>query len=850
MEQAFDEAASDLERLSQDHAGEMNKMEQALAGATSEEEQNQMREEARRHAQAIRDAVRSLPAVGMGSDSWTSKGAAARELAEQTAQSLEQGRPEEASQSGRSAMGSLDDAKRLLQSGGAFEDPSGQGEQRVDDARRKLESESRWMAEELKQLRRRAAERARDQLEHGGDEEGQLADRARELGQKGRDKGSLPQQAIESIEDAERAARQAADALEAGRRRQGPGAPARSAARPRGRARAAPGRRRRRRLAAVRRRRGQALAAPATSTSRTTTRAPRSSGGASFVGSGSPRAGRCATPCSATRRACSDDGAHGSRQVGAARAARVALVLAAWRRSRSARPLRRKRRGTPRTVPPGSSPGSTTTSPAACWRRPTRTTRASLLERARLAIYELDCDGAAAILARPEVQHAEGGEELADIAHGCQRVTAALAVDRDEARGIEVRWQDEHDRALAPLLFDTVVAARDALTRDLDVDWPKPTRVVVVRDLLSLSAMTGLPYESAQTTGTVAVAKWGRVTLLSPRASHHGYPWRDTVAHELTHLAVTRASRDRAPLWLQEGVAKREEIRWREPGPFDDRPPPEAVVQRGMELGLGVPLDKLGPSIAMLPSADAAMIAFAEVTSFVRFYADSQPDSGPGGALATLFGELRDGKDPDLALLAASGADLKAWDARWRAYLATRPPVALPALLGLGGAHQPPREIDALRDLRDRSRLAQLLMARGHAPEALQELDRIELARAPVSNEGWDRAMGDPSIRWLRGRALEEVGRRQEAEPLMADPIAGSLLVWSMVGDAGPLGPREGRRRRGVVVVRRSRGGRSLRSRRGVRDPRAARARACVRARARVERPVVRCGARGRRASV
>jgi hypothetical protein len=216
VEQAFDEAANDLERLSSDHAGEMNKMEQALAGATSDEELNQMREEAKRHAEAIRDAVRSLPAVGMGSDSWTSKGAAARELAEQTARSLEQGRAEEASQSGRSAMGALDDAKRLLQGAGAFDDPSGQGEKRVDDARRKLDSESKWIAEELRELRKRAAQRARDQLERGGDEEGQLADRARDLGQKSRDKGSLPQQAIESIEDAERAARQAADALKQG----------------------------------------------------------------------------------------------------------------------------------------------------------------------------------------------------------------------------------------------------------------------------------------------------------------------------------------------------------------------------------------------------------------------------------------------------------------------------------------------------------------------------------------------------------------------------------------------------------------------------------------------------------
>jgi hypothetical protein len=388
------------------------------------------------------------------------------------------------------------------------------------------------------------------------------------------------------------------------------------------------------------------------------------------------------------------------------------------------------------------------------------------LERARLAIYELDCDGAAAILARPEVQKLEQGDLLADIARGCQRVTASLATDKDEARAIEVRWQDEHDRALAPLLFDTIAAARDALTRDLGVDWPRPTRVVVVRDLLSLSAMTGLPYKSAQTTGTVAVAKWGRVTLLSPRASRHGYQWRDTVAHELTHLAVTRASRDQAPLWLQEGVAKREEVRWRAPGPFDDRPSPDSVVQRGIELGIDLPLDKLGPSIAMLPSADAAMVAFAEVTSFVRFYATSGQTSGGDTALPKLFAELKDGKTADAALQAASGADLKTWDGRWRAHLAGRPREPLPALFGLG------EKVDSekLRDLRDRSRLADLLLARGHASEAVRELDRIELVAAPAAPDAWEHALSDPSVRWLRARALEGAGRREDGEPLVADP--------------------------------------------------------------------------------
>ena len=159
------------------------------------------------------------------------------------------------------------------------------------------------------------------------------------------------------------------------------------------------------------------------------------------------------------------------------------------------------RRATLRSTPAPSSRGSTTTRRARSWRPPTATIPAWRIERARFAIYELDCDGAAAILARPELQKNRSGEELADIARGCQRVTAALAVDRDEPRQIELRWQDEHDRALGPLLFDTIAKARETLTRELGVDWPLPTRVVIVRDLLSLSAMTGLPYKSAQTPG-------------------------------------------------------------------------------------------------------------------------------------------------------------------------------------------------------------------------------------------------------------------------------------------------------------------------------------------------------------
>lgn len=126
---------------------------------------------------------------------------------------------------------------------------------------------------------------------------------------------------------------------------------------------------------------------------------------------------------------------------------------------------------------------------------------AVILAKARLALYEEDCDLTAALLARADVGQLEEGRQIADVGRGCARVTAATVVDKDDANGIVIRYQDDADRTLTPLLVETVLKARTSLTRDLGVEWKRPTRITVVRDLLSLSAMTGLPYKAAQTTG-------------------------------------------------------------------------------------------------------------------------------------------------------------------------------------------------------------------------------------------------------------------------------------------------------------------------------------------------------------
>ena len=96
------------------------------------------------------------------------------------------------------------------------------------------------------------------------------------------------------------------------------------------------------------------------------------------------------------------------------------------------------------------------------------------LERARLAIYEGDYDTAAQILSRSDLAATQEGAELVEIARGCARSMAGALVIVDEARGVQVRLQDDDDGALAPLLTDVAVKVREMLIKDLGVELPKP----------------------------------------------------------------------------------------------------------------------------------------------------------------------------------------------------------------------------------------------------------------------------------------------------------------------------------------------------------------------------------------
>ncbi|XXX76891.1 DUF4175 family protein [Sorangium sp. So ce134] len=211
----------ELEELARDHAAETNAVAEELMRASRPEDVAALREEAKRHAEAIREAVRDLPQPGGAPGSAESAAAAGREQAEAMAGALEQGRIEEAVQSGQGASRSLGEAKRLGAQGGGFF-PEERAGREAAEAQQALAGELAWAEEALRRLRQAASERAREGLSRSSQREGSLADRARELRRRGeRGDGRMPEEMLERLDEAEQAMRDAQRALSEGDGEQG-----------------------------------------------------------------------------------------------------------------------------------------------------------------------------------------------------------------------------------------------------------------------------------------------------------------------------------------------------------------------------------------------------------------------------------------------------------------------------------------------------------------------------------------------------------------------------------------------------------------------------------------------------
>ena len=88
------------------------------------------------------------------------------------------------------------------------------------------------------------------------------------------------------------------------------------------------------------------------------------------------------------------------------------------------------------------------------------------------------------------------------------------------------------DEVLVPYALETLESIHRALAEDLGYRPPGKIRVEVVNNAKELSKVSTLTYQQIQTTGTIAICKFNKLMVTSPKAVARGYDWQDTLAHE------------------------------------------------------------------------------------------------------------------------------------------------------------------------------------------------------------------------------------------------------------------------------------------------------------------------------
>lgn len=293
-----------------------------------------------------------------------------------------------------------------------------------------------------------------------------------------------------------------------------------------------------------------------------------------------------------------------------------------------------------------------------------------------------------------------------------------------------IRHPAGKDAVLVPFAIETLEAAMDRIGGLLG--WRPTSRVVVdiYPTAATLAAVSSLTKADIENSGTIALCRWNRLMVTTPRAVVFGYSWRDTVAHELAHLIIGGASRNTVPIWLHEGIAKFSETAWRaEPGLGITVEQQERLRDAAKKKEL-IPFEKMHPSMAKLPTQEATSLAFSEVFTFIEFLVERKGWEGMRRVLKEMSNGLSDAE----AIEVVHGASLKKLEKQWRRALPKRTiksdktgrPVMGERKIELKDRSDAPD--DKLHGLSKRgrrfARAADLLFARGRVIAAQRELEK------------------------------------------------------------------------------------------------------------------------------
>jgi thiol-disulfide isomerase/thioredoxin len=354
-----------------------------------------------------------------------------------------------------------------------------------------------------------------------------------------------------------------------------------------------------------------------------------------------------------------------------------------------------------------------------------------------------------------------------------------------------IRFREGTDAILVDGAVDALQRTDRYVTPLIGDVPPGNTIVELFPDGRSFIAASSLTKDDVYATGVIALSKWTRLLVTSPRAKGGGYDWQATLSHEYIHLVVAAASHDEAPVWLQEGIAKYLDSRWQTGRDIWKLSPMDrSNLARALSEDDLVPFSEMHPSLAKIKvfgpdgsidqqaSAQRSQTAYAQLSSLVAFCFEKAGDE----VIKQTLVSVRDGEDPRTALASAAGFSgfddmLSQWEAWVRGLdLIERKLAETPTVLDGGDESDADPLLSQRKDLARFVRLGDLLYERERYRAASIEYDKA----IPEDDEA-----NSPLLSARRARAAVALGQLDDARKLLSvslDDYPDHAESWRVLG--------------------------------------------------------------------
>lgn len=177
----------------------------------------------------------------------------------------------------------------------------------------------------------------------------------------------------------------------------------------------------------------------------------------------------------------------------------------------------------------------------------------------------------------------------------------------------------DRDNLLVDYALHALEKAYQEIQDDLDYFPEEKVLVEIYPTSEEFTLASSLTQKQIEVSGAIGICKFNRIMIISPRCLVYGYRWLDALAHEFIHYLIAKITGLNIPLWLNEGLAKYHETRWRVQQPNYLIPLYKNVLWEALKEKKWIDFQKMKRGMPSLESREEVILAFAEVSLAVDY---------------------------------------------------------------------------------------------------------------------------------------------------------------------------------------------------------------------------------------